>query len=46
MAASLKRALGESLRHFLHTPPAELVKQRLDRLQHFGKFEDTKSAGR
>ncbi|CUA95120.1 acetyl-CoA carboxylase carboxyltransferase subunit alpha [Thiomonas bhubaneswarensis] len=46
MAASLKRALGESLRHFQHTPPAELVKQRLDRLQHFGKFEDTKSARR
>ena len=46
MAASLKRALGESLRHFQHTPPAELVRQRLDRLQHFGKFEDTKSAGR
>ncbi|MDD4887739.1 MAG: acetyl-CoA carboxylase carboxyltransferase subunit alpha [Thiomonas sp.] len=46
MAASLKRALGESLRHFQHTKPAELVQQRLDRLQSFGKFEDTKAAGR
>ena len=46
MAASLKRALGESLRHFQHTKPADLVQQRLDRLQAFGKYENTKAAGR
>jgi acetyl-CoA carboxylase carboxyl transferase subunit alpha len=46
MAASLKRALGESLRHFQHTQPADLVQQRLDRLLAFGKYENTKAAGR
>ena len=46
MAASLKRALSESLRHFQHTKPSDLLKQRLERLQGFGKFEDTKTAGR
>ncbi len=42
MAASLKRALSESLRQFQDTKPADLVKQRYERLCAFGKFQDTK----
>jgi len=46
MAASLKRALSEALRQFQHVKPTELVQQRLERLQSFGKFQDTKASGR
>ena len=42
MATSLKRALSESLRQFQDTKPADLVKQRYERLCAFGKFQDTK----
>ncbi|MDE2253233.1 MAG: acetyl-CoA carboxylase carboxyltransferase subunit alpha [Betaproteobacteria bacterium] len=42
MAASLKRALSESLRQFQDVKPADLVKQRYERLCAFGKFQDTK----
>ncbi|MBW4047692.1 MAG: acetyl-CoA carboxylase carboxyltransferase subunit alpha [Proteobacteria bacterium] len=42
MAASLKRALSESLRQFQDIKPADLVKQRYERLCAFGKFQDTK----
>ncbi|MGC9162998.1 MAG: acetyl-CoA carboxylase carboxyltransferase subunit alpha [Thiomonas sp.] len=45
MAASLKRALSEALRQFQHIKPADLVQQRLNRLQSFGKFQDTKASG-
>ncbi len=46
MAASLKRALGEALRQFQNLDADELVQRRLQRLQDFGKFEDTKQAAR
>lgn len=42
MAASLRRALSESLRQFQDIKPADLVKQRYERLCAFGKFQDTK----
>ncbi len=44
MAVSLKRALGESLRQFQGIKPADLVRQRYERLCAFGRFQDTKSA--
>ena len=42
MGASLRRALSESLRQFQDIKPADLVKQRYERLCAFGKFQDTK----
>lgn len=45
MAAALKRALGESLRQFQGIKPADLVRQRYERLCAFGRFQDIKSAG-
>ena len=42
MAASLKRALGESLRQLTDLKPAELLSRRLERLQAYGRFTDTK----
>ena len=42
MAASLKRALGESLRQLTDLKLAELLSRRLERLQAYGRFTDTK----
>ncbi len=44
MAASLKRALADSLRQFQGLKPADLVRQRYERLCAFGRFQDTKAA--
>lgn len=42
MAASLKRALGESLRQMQDLKTSELLARRLERLQAYGRFTDTK----
>src|SRR5688500_8924727 len=43
MAASLKRALNEALRHVADLTPKQLVERRYDRLQGYGRFADTKN---
>ncbi|MFN4115110.1 MAG: acetyl-CoA carboxylase carboxyltransferase subunit alpha [Inhella sp.] len=42
MAASLKRALGEALRQLGDLRSNELLARRLERLQAYGRFTDTK----
>ncbi|MGL6113146.1 MAG: acetyl-CoA carboxylase carboxyltransferase subunit alpha [Rubrivivax sp.] len=42
MAASLKRALNDALRQVLDLKPAALLQRRYDRLQSYGRFNDTK----
>lgn len=42
MAASLKRALGEALRQLSDLRTTELLDRRLERLQAYGRFTDTK----
>jgi acetyl-CoA carboxylase carboxyl transferase subunit alpha len=43
MAASLKRALSEALRQLQDLRPDELLSRRLERVQAYGRFTDTKS---
>jgi len=40
MAQFLKRALGDALRQFQDVKPAELVKQRHERIMAYGKFKE------
>jgi acetyl-CoA carboxylase carboxyl transferase subunit alpha len=42
MAAQLKRALADALRHVADLKPAALVQRRLERLRAYGRFNDTK----
>lgn len=41
--APLKRALAESLRQLIDLPPQELLQRRYDRLQAYGRFNDTRA---
>jgi acetyl-CoA carboxylase carboxyl transferase subunit alpha len=43
MCATLKRALNDALRHVADLKPAQLVEQRYQRLQSYGRFDDTKN---
>jgi acetyl-CoA carboxylase carboxyl transferase subunit alpha len=40
MATLLKRALGDALRQFADVKPAELIKQRQERIMAYGKFKE------
>jgi acetyl-CoA carboxylase carboxyl transferase subunit alpha len=40
MANLLKRALGDALRQFQDVKPAELIKQRHERIMAYGKFKE------
>jgi acetyl-CoA carboxylase carboxyl transferase subunit alpha len=40
MAQFLRRALGDALRQFQDSKPAELVKQRHERIMAYGKFKE------
>ena len=40
MGQLLKRALADALRQFQNIKPADLVKQRYDRLMGYGKFKE------
>jgi len=40
MAQLLKRALSDALRQFQGTSPKELIKQRHERIMHYGKFKE------
>ena len=42
MSASLKRALGDALRQVVDLQPKELLERRYQRLQSYGRFDDTK----
>ncbi len=42
MCASLKRALGDALRHVADLKVKELLDRRYERLQSYGRFADTK----
>ncbi|HEV8312185.1 MAG TPA: acetyl-CoA carboxylase carboxyltransferase subunit alpha [Burkholderiaceae bacterium] len=42
MSAYLKRALNEALRQIADLKPKELLQQRYDRLQSYGRYSDTK----
>ena len=42
MAVYLKRALNDALRQVADLKPRELLEQRYDRLQSYGRFNDTK----
>ena len=42
MSASLKRALGDALRQVVDLQPKELLDRRYQRLQSYGRFDDTK----
>jgi len=42
MAVSLKRALNDGLRQVLDLKPKELLQRRYERLQSYGRFNDTK----
>ncbi|MFZ5522351.1 MAG: acetyl-CoA carboxylase carboxyltransferase subunit alpha [Pseudomonadota bacterium] len=42
MAVYLKRALSDALRQVADLKPRELLQQRYDRLQSYGRFNDTK----
>jgi acetyl-CoA carboxylase carboxyl transferase subunit alpha len=42
MCASLKRALGDALRQIADLKPKELLDRRYERLQSYGRFNDTK----
>ncbi|MDO4768866.1 MAG: acetyl-CoA carboxylase carboxyltransferase subunit alpha [Brachymonas sp.] len=43
MAAQLKRALGEALRQVSDLKPKELLDRRYERLQSYGRFNDTRA---
>ncbi len=43
MAAQLKRALGEALRQVADLKPKELLDRRYERLQSYGRFNDTRA---
>ena len=43
MCASLKRALGDALRQVADLTPKALLERRYERLQSYGRFEDTKA---
>jgi len=43
MAAFLKRALGDALRQVMDLKPKELLENRYQRLQSYGRFNDTKA---
>ena len=40
MAQLLRRALGDALRQFQDVKPADLVRQRHDRIMAYGKFKE------
>lgn len=40
MAQLLKRALSDALRQFQGTTPKELIRQRHERIMHYGKFKE------
>ena len=42
MAVSLKRGLNDALRQVLDLKPAALLQRRYERLQSYGRFNDTK----
>lgn len=42
MSASLKRALGDALRQVVDLKPKELLERRYQRVQSYGRFNDTK----
>ena len=42
MSAYLKRALNDALRQVADLKPKELLQQRYDRLQSYGRYSDTK----
>jgi acetyl-CoA carboxylase carboxyl transferase subunit alpha len=42
MAVSLKRALNDALRLVVDLKPKELLQRRYERLQSYGRFNDTK----
>ncbi|MFO1214895.1 MAG: acetyl-CoA carboxylase carboxyltransferase subunit alpha [Burkholderiaceae bacterium] len=42
MAVTLKRALNDALRQLLDLKPKELLQRRYERLQSYGRFNDTK----
>jgi len=42
MSAYLKRALGDALRQLADVKPKDLLQQRYERLQAYGRFSDTK----
>lgn len=42
MSASLKRALSDALRQVVDLQPKELLERRYQRLQSYGRFDDTK----
>jgi acetyl-CoA carboxylase carboxyl transferase subunit alpha len=43
MAAFLKRALGDAYRQLSDLKPKELLDRRYERLQSYGRFNDTKA---
>ena len=42
MAVALKRALNDALRQVLDLKTKELLQRRYERLQSYGRFNDTK----
>ncbi len=44
MAAQLKRALGDALRHASGLAPRELLERRYERLRGYGRYSDTKES--
>jgi acetyl-CoA carboxylase carboxyl transferase subunit alpha len=42
MAVTLKRALNDALRQVVDLKPKELLQRRYERLQSYGRFNDTK----
>jgi len=44
MGSLLKRALNDALRQLSDLKPAELQQRRYDRLQSYGRFNDTKAS--
>ncbi|KAB7578975.1 acetyl-CoA carboxylase carboxyl transferase subunit alpha, partial [Verminephrobacter sp. Larva24] len=46
MAAFLKRALGDAFRQLADLKPRDLLERRHERLQSYGRFNDTKAEAR
>jgi acetyl-CoA carboxylase carboxyl transferase subunit alpha len=44
MAASLKKAIQDSLRQVAGLSPEELIERRLERLMSYGKFKEQRVA--
>ncbi len=42
MAVNLRRALNDALRQVVDLKPKELLQRRYERLQSYGRFNDTK----